>query len=413
MMKNKMNKYYSFSIFTSFLNTIGSIIITVIFTYMMIQLMGVDKYGSWSALFIIYGVASLTDLGVSKLIVLNKNKNLFSSIYSSVLTVVLFTTIFIVILYVAYVLFSLTLDRIAITLSIGVVILISMSLLSIIKSVLESVGLISIVNIISLLQTFSVYLASYCGFFVSKDIYVAGLFSAISTALLTLLSYMVAKKNIKGMYCYVSLRDSLKITASGLHLTSASIIYTLYQPVFRYFILMVAGTSWATFLDVIMKIGNAVTSGINVFINPLLYKLVQLDNGVEKVEYVNKAVIRLIILLLVGLITYLLLHEVVFSFFATNFSKFNMPILIIIVGFGLKGCAEPIVRYFWVENLLHIYNAISLSILMTSTVCFFILFVYKEVMSYYLLAMCYAIPIFISGVLFLIKYKINLLSIEK
>ena len=65
----KLSAYLKKSITTGLGNSVGSALISIVFIPLIIQKIGMEKYGIWALFFIFIGISSTADLGLSKSLV--------------------------------------------------------------------------------------------------------------------------------------------------------------------------------------------------------------------------------------------------------------------------------------------------------------------------------------------------------
>ena len=395
---------YKVGVITSFINIVGSILITAVFSFLLIDLMGLSQYGLWSIIFIIFGFSSFADMGISRSIILNKNKfdinDVFSSAIQACLIISLFVFLFCVLLLGSNSIVTYSFNQIILLSS---MIILSMVFISISKSCFESIGLISIVNIISLIQTAFIYIPSWICFSYTKSIYLSSISSCFSMFLLSMVSVYYASCKVNVKYKYVPLSLSVKYISSGFKLSISAIINTAFQPIVRVITLFISGSESAGFLDLLMKFGNAITSSIYAFISPLLYKLISFEKiDFQVALFIRKTVFKLFLLFsFVFFVIYISYDFFLLNYYSEfNFALYKHSIYIVILSYGIKAVVEPIVRLMWVCDKYKEYNVLSLLVFISLIILLFFYYIgYEQLFTSLIgISIIFSIPYLITGI---------------
>lgn len=367
--------YYRNGVLTSMLNVVGSIVAIGIFSTLLISNMGIEYYGVWSSIFILYGLASFTDMGLTKAIILEKDiekkKKVISSVVhlSLVLSVPVVIIGFTVIYYLGY------FDDVLTILFLCFAIVFSMNAIGILKAILESNGKITAVNLTSLIQTILLYLASYLSYSLTAEVEIAAIGAALSSVFCMMLGFIFLNKKCKTKIEHLNFKEAIKYSNKGMKISVASIIHTAFQPLVRIFVTDISGSALAGVLDIYLKIANAITSGLNSFSIPLLYRLVN-SNRVNKNEKSTINNLLLITIFSTAIVVLFLnvYSETIFPILNLDVEDYLHPIVIIVVCFGIKASVEPISRFMWVEERFLEYNIATIVILIA---LFLIIFINK------------------------------------
>ena len=417
----KLSAYLKKSITTGLGNSVGSALISIVFIPLIIQKIGMEKYGIWALLFIFIGISSTADLGLSKSLVYfipkQTTKEDVNEVYSAGFFVnslmVLFVGVVGIIVYWSGVNVwgnneSLSYELGRKLLLCGLIIACCSLATSLYRSILEATYKIYIVNIGFLLLTTLNYVSIYIlSLFTGKLEY----FILCTTVVygIILFFHLFIVHFTMGVFFHIPRLSTIKgIVKYSFSFFSIGILSSIVLPFNRYLFALLSGDMKAYgIFDVALKIAMIANSCLTAFGTPLFsifagYGRTQL---LEIKRILNRYFIGLGGIYIFGCLLFFISGKYFLDIFikVESLALFNVS-LVLILGIGLSGVAEPFTRALWA--LGHLRLSFKTKIVLP-VMNFSLIIVFAKMTPIYRFGMAYSLAFAITSLVVMVSFKVK------
>lgn len=418
----KLSNYLKKSISTGLGNSLGSALVSIVFIPLIIQRIGMERYGTWAVLFIFIGISSVANLGLSKAMVYfiprQKSQKEINEVYSAGFCLntlmVLFVAIVGLMIYWSGVNIWGSNESISYELGrkillYGLVVTCCSLATSFYRSVLEAFYKIYLVNVGFLLLTILNYSCVFALSFFTKKIqyFVVCTASVYITILLLhmLLVFLGTEASLR-----ISKRSTFKqVVKKAFNFFSINILDTLVQPTNRYlFILLAGNVKVYGFFDIALKIAMMARGCLGAFAIPLFS--VFSGYGKERISEIKQMLNRYLVGLgasyVLGCTLFLIAGKYILdAFIATESPHLFRVSFILILGVALYGVAEPFNRALWALGYLRLSVGIAAILLIVNL---FFVFALGHMSPLYRFGGAYALAFAITSVVIITTCKIKM-----
>lgn len=414
-----VKKYLAKGTFFGLVNTFFSAFFAIAFIPVLVRIMGMDVYGSWSLLAIFSGFAGTMDLGLAKSLVYfttGKDKNDNAEIYAAALVINICLVALAGLALSCIWVFDIMLfpeGSVSRELQLHLIICGSTILLSILATsfwmaVLESAYKIHWNNIISCAQTCLLYAGIAAVYYLTSDLVATLYYTAAVYFSILLTSIVLASRHITFRFKSLCIGTFKKIISYSIRMYAIGLLWACIVPANRLLFVRLGGdmATYAMF-DIAMKIASASLACLNAFSSPL-YALFS-GWGFEQFQRIKQTLskrLRLMTALyLGGLLVFIVFGKVILALLIPETSDTLYYIsAIMIAGLGCYGPGEPYVRAFW--GLGDINTAFKIQ-LIAPVINFAIIAALYSTPVAYRISIAYAAGWLVSGLAFIIIFNIK------
>ena len=388
---------------TGLANSIGSALISFIFIPLIISKVGIEKYGTWAVLAIFIGIPSIAEVGLSKslvyLIPKQRDRLKIDKIYSSGLllnyaTIVLFGLTG-VILYCLKI--NIWGENALISINdgrnifiCGVIITCCVLATTFYRSVLEAFFKIHLVNLGYLIQTLLHYLVAYIISIYTNDIDFLIVATAAVYFIILVFHLTMVKITTDVAFSMPSIELVRRVLKKSFGFFSVSICFIILQPINRYMVVRFSDdASMYGIFDISIKVAAAASSCLKVFSTPIFG--VFSGYGVSQIQKIKKVLIKYFVGLSFGYILGCILFffigmELLGFFIETDKALLFHVSMIMLLGFGTSGVAEPFLRTLWALGYVRVAFNVYLIALIANFLVMILLykasFIYRASIAY-------------------------------
>jgi O-antigen/teichoic acid export membrane protein len=357
----KLSNYLKKSISTGLGNSLGSALVCIIFIPLIIQRIGMEKYGAWAILFIFIGISSVADLGLSKSLVYfitkQRSQKQINEVYSAGFCLNTLIVLLVAIAGLAIYWSGLNVwgsnESISYELGrrillCGFVIMCCSLATSFYRSVLEAFYKIYLVNVGFLLLTTLNYSSVYVLSFFSTNIQYF-IVCTVGVYITTLLFHMVlVLLGTEASLCVAKLSTFRQILKKALSFFFIGTLNILVEPTNRYLFAFLAGDARAYgFFDIALKIATMARGCLAAFALPLFSVFAGYGRaGISKIKQIlNRYLVGLGASYALGCTLFLIAGKyILHAFITTESPHLFHASFILVLGVALYGVAEPYVR---------------------------------------------------------------------
>jgi len=419
--------YLKKSISTGIGNIFGSALIAIICIPLIIQNIGMEKYGIWALLFIFIGISSIADFGISKSLVYFIPKQTIKEDINEIYSAGLFLNS-VLLLFVAGVGIVIYLSGVDVwgnnqslpyelgqkLILYGIIITCCSLVTSFYRSILEALYKIYIVNVGYLILTASNYISIYTLSLFTKKVEYFIICTTGVYVIIFLFHLLIIRFKIPVSLHIPKFTSVKRIVDCAIGFFSISVLNTIVEPSNRYLFVLLSGDQKAYgIFDVALKIAMIFHSCLSTFATPLFS--VFAGYGKTRIDEIKRILNRYLIGLggcyIFGCLLFFIAGKYLLDIFIKleSLALFNVS-LVLILGFALAGVAEPFTRALWA--LGHLRLSFNIRILLPVT-NFLLIIVFANMTPLYRFGMAYSLAFATTSLVVMAAFKIKYFKSSK
>lgn len=422
MEKQKLISYLKKSFFTGSFKTIVVTLSTIILLPLIINQVGIEKYGLISLTMIFGGMVVFADFGIAKTVTLligqDKEKKNVNNIIASGLFIN-----FLLILLIALVVFFIIFFDIPILgekltqpreiqnfiVFVGFVILIILLLSNFLVAILEAFYLSHYINIGFALSSVFLNLFIYTASVLSESLYLLLISPALAFICVNIFFLYIIKKYTKVKIGKVNKKEFKHILSLSYKFLGLGTINNLVLPINKYLLILFTGNSALLgVFDIGLKIALIANSFLNSIAQPLFGVFANMGTERSKIFKITvRTSLILFIMYIIGNILYYFLGNEVSSIIdSINYKEIYTISSILLLGLTFSSVSEPFYRALLAQEKLKKAFYLKLLVPIFNFILFFIL-INNNTLERFTLS--YSIAIFLSSLsiicLYIYDYK--------
>lgn len=406
-------KYIRKGVVTSYINTIGSALISFGSIPIIIHNLGLEIYGEWTLIFIFIGLSGFADMGISKTLVLLSNESKeedFGKFVSA--AIILSSALFLILFVFSLVFFLSTQEKVSLLdreetwtlIFCGAGILFLIILSSLLASCLEAKMKVHWVNIGLFIMTSGNYLAvltvtQFTSQVTHLFITTFAVYLVVFLYHLFLYSKFVA---VRLRWPERSIYKEFWNHSKGF--TYLSLINSLVPSINRSLVVYLSGSASVYGLfDTLLKLVFTANSLLFSVSSPLYSLMSKFKQSISRLQLVKRFTLSVFGLSVIGVLLYALLGEEIWKYFLGEeyVEGVYLAGLLAISFFCATGVTEPITRYLWSESKAILTAKIRMVVLPMNLL---LLLSYNPESIFTWYAISFSFPYFVVGVITLIYF---------
>lgn len=359
-----VNNYMTKALATGIPRTFGGAIFAMALVPLIVRNIGMEKYGTWTLLFIFLGLSASLDIGIPKVLVYlipkEKNRDEVNRIFTASVFIVCCMMFLVLSIALALIYLRVPVWGSDATISISLSNLLLMSganivccglLHSLCSSLLEAHYKIHIVNIVYLALTLLNYSVVFITTIFSSRVEHLIYGTNLVYIVIAVLSVILAKRCTEIRLSSLRFFYIRTILLRGKDFFAIGLITSVFWPLMRYLVVLLSADMAACGIyDISLKIAVMASSALTCFSIPLfsLFSGYGKENIVKIKHVIFRMTCLLAFLFVFGVSTYMLIGGKILEFAFDKYDArlFNIS-LILLVGAALPSVFDPFVRALW------------------------------------------------------------------